>query len=250
MSDLGGFLRNARGRRSIEVMAAEMGVNKNTLGGYERGERLPDVDFLAAFSLRTGESFARLLWARLKDVDDGKLLAALEAQGTRLNPDRASLVDAVLEGPRVAVRSGPRAGLDAAQASRSIPVIGLAECGLKGWYQNDAMAVRAACPSDLADHDAFAVIAIGSSLVPEGIRPGYLCICSPAARAGAGDAVYVEQADGTASLKIFVADGGGWVELRGYLPPEESGVQMLYTERLRRDRIARLAPVVYVKRRL
>ncbi|KKK65121.1 hypothetical protein LCGC14_2977310, partial [marine sediment metagenome] len=70
MSDLGGFLRNARGRRSIEVMAAEMGVNKNTLGGYERGERLPDVDFLAAFSLRTGESFARLLWARLKDVDD------------------------------------------------------------------------------------------------------------------------------------------------------------------------------------
>jgi len=46
-------------------MAARIGVNKNTLGAYERGQRLPDIEFLARFAQLTGSRFSDLFQARL-----------------------------------------------------------------------------------------------------------------------------------------------------------------------------------------
>ncbi|WP_445083981.1 hypothetical protein [Candidatus Vondammii sp. HM_W22] len=40
-------------------------MSKNSLAAYERGERLPDVDFLAVFADRTGADFNELLRLRL-----------------------------------------------------------------------------------------------------------------------------------------------------------------------------------------
>lgn len=62
---LGDLLRRQRGRVSITDMAARIGVNKNTLGAYERGQRLPDVEFLARFAQVTGCRFYGLFQARL-----------------------------------------------------------------------------------------------------------------------------------------------------------------------------------------
>lgn len=42
-----------------------LGVSGNTLGSYERGEVLPDVDFLAVFAAKTGADFQELLRLRL-----------------------------------------------------------------------------------------------------------------------------------------------------------------------------------------
>lgn len=68
----GGVLRRDRGRArvSIQELAPRLGVNKNTLASYERGERLPDVDFLARFAVETDSDFFELLAARLVCSDE------------------------------------------------------------------------------------------------------------------------------------------------------------------------------------
>lgn len=68
---LGGKLRRRRKEvdKTIADMAQALGVNYNTLGGYERGETLPDVDFLARFAQATGASFRDLLTARLQGME-------------------------------------------------------------------------------------------------------------------------------------------------------------------------------------
>lgn len=68
---LGKLLRRRRkaADKTIAEMAQALGVNYNTLGGYERGETLPDVDFLAHFAQVTDASFRDLLVARLRDME-------------------------------------------------------------------------------------------------------------------------------------------------------------------------------------
>lgn len=57
---------------SIPDLAQQLGVNRNTLGAYERAEgALPDADFLAAFARITNTDFDELL--RLRQADsEGK----------------------------------------------------------------------------------------------------------------------------------------------------------------------------------
>lgn len=133
---------------------------------------------------------------------------------------------------------------------QSVPVIGLAECGLRGWFSEGAMAVRAARPGDLRNPEAFAVMAIGMSMVPAGIQPGFLCFCDPADSPDRGDAVFVGRADGRGSIKIFGGSEPGWVTLQGWLDPDETGRQQSYLDKQAASQIKRLATVVYVKRKL
>jgi phage repressor protein C with HTH and peptisase S24 domain len=132
----------------------------------------------------------------------------------------------------------------------SMAVVGLAECGIKGWYQEGAMAVRAARPGDLQDPDAFAVIATGYSMQPAGILNGFLCFCSPRDRYSAGDAVFIETVDRRASIKMVRSEESDWLHLQGWLDPDERGHQEPYEEKLRRDQVRRVATVIYVKRKL
>jgi phage repressor protein C with HTH and peptisase S24 domain len=46
---VGRRLAEARGRKTQEELAQELGVHKNTLARYERGDRIPDTDFVLAF---------------------------------------------------------------------------------------------------------------------------------------------------------------------------------------------------------
>lgn len=45
-------------------------INKNTLGGYERGERLPDIVFLTRFAAMMGEPLKNLVDALVQDARD------------------------------------------------------------------------------------------------------------------------------------------------------------------------------------
>ena len=65
---LGQELRRARRNAgfTIELLAPKLKVNKNTLGAYERGDNLPDVEFLAVFAQRLEVDFAHLLKLRLQ----------------------------------------------------------------------------------------------------------------------------------------------------------------------------------------
>lgn len=132
----------------------------------------------------------------------------------------------------------------------TLPVVGLAECGIEGWYDEARLEVRTVRPADLLDPDAFGVLAVGLSLKPAGILPGFLCLCSPAAAPASGDVVFVKDHEGRAGLKIFLSDDGEWIEFQGYMGPDEDGSQRPYLERLAKAHILKLAPVVYVKRKL
>jgi phage repressor protein C with HTH and peptisase S24 domain len=131
-------------------------------------------------------------------------------------------------------------------AAPPLPVTGLAECGMRGWFSEYRLAVVTARPRDLEDPEAFAVVAVGESMVPRGIRPGFLCLCSPAAALARDTVVYVEKVDGSASLKEWLGEEAGFVILRGWLPPED-GRQESYEDRIARSTVARIAPVVYIK---
>lgn len=130
-----------------------------------------------------------------------------------------------------------------------VPIIGFAECGLKGWYNEVALTVSAHRLEDLGE-EAFAVIAVGDSMRPAGIEQGFLCYCDPGDKPSQFDAVYLRKKDGTSSLKVYGGEEGIWLKLQGWLKPDAGGVQKPYVDRLKRDLISLIAPVIYIKRKL
>jgi repressor LexA len=132
-----------------------------------------------------------------------------------------------------------------------LPVLGMASCGMTGWATlPDIMSQHVPAPADLQNTDAFVVVARGTSLLPEGIKPGFLCYCSPQAVRHKGDIVYVEDISGQSALKVLIEDSTTQLILQGWLPPESNGTQQVYTETRPRHTITKIAAVVYVKRKL
>lgn len=65
---ISGALREGRiraGFRSASALAARLEVGRNTIERYERGESLPELDFLVAFADVTGADLAELIRLRL-----------------------------------------------------------------------------------------------------------------------------------------------------------------------------------------
>lgn len=133
----------------------------------------------------------------------------------------------------------------------ALPLLGMASCGMTGWATlPDIMASHVPAPTDLQGADDFVVIARGSSLLPEGIKPGFLCYCSPQIPRYKGDIVYVEDVSGQSALKVLVEDSPSRLVLQGWLPPEADGTQQPYIEQRPRHTLTKIAAVVYVKRKL
>lgn len=68
---LGQALRDARNKTglSIEDFSSMIGITKNTLGVYERGQRLPDIDVLASIALHAAVNLKDLIAKRLAASD-------------------------------------------------------------------------------------------------------------------------------------------------------------------------------------
>jgi transcriptional regulator with XRE-family HTH domain len=60
-NELGKRLRFLRGEQTQQEFAARLGTDKNTIGRYERGERLPDSAFLCRLHRLSGVSLDWLL---------------------------------------------------------------------------------------------------------------------------------------------------------------------------------------------
>lgn len=65
---IGHTLRRVRGGRSVDEIGLKTHIN--TISNYETGKRLPELDFLAAFSEATGADFLELLRLRLASSAD------------------------------------------------------------------------------------------------------------------------------------------------------------------------------------
>ncbi|MBI1364201.1 MAG: hypothetical protein GC134_09470 [Proteobacteria bacterium] len=142
-------------------------------------------------------------------------------------------------------------GTPTADSAPTLPLVGLAKCGLRDWFAPaTANALRTACPTDMTDPDGFAVMAVGTSMQPAGILEGFLCLCAPNTPAVVDDVVYVEDATGVASLKLLKKEDADYVWLQGWLPPDDLDRQKPYIEQRRKTIIRRMAPVIYVKRKV
>lgn len=132
---------------------------------------------------------------------------------------------------------------------QDVPVLALANCGTTNWYAPDIMALRVRLPIDYPyTPNLFAVLAMGSSMVPEGIRQGFIVFCDPNVKPEPSDVVYIEKKDETASIKKFLKQDGK-IHLQGWKPPDANGNQAPYFEELNNDDVKRIVCIVVVKRK-
>ncbi len=135
----------------------------------------------------------------------------------------------------------------AASSVRGIPVSGFAESKDEGWYNPQISSMQMTL--DIPDPNAFATMVHGQNLIPEGLQPGFLCICSPMLKPVSGDIIHLKRNDGLCALRIFMGEEKEWLVLKAYTDRDEKGVQRSFEDRVKRSIIAEIAPVVFVRRK-
>jgi len=133
-------------------------------------------------------------------------------------------------------------------SGRGIPVMGFAESKESGWYNSQEFSMQVTL--DLPDPKAFATMVQGQSLIPEGIQPGFMCICSPLLKPVPGDIVHLRRNDGLCSLRLFVGEEKDWLVLKAFTDRDEKGLQRAFEDRVKASTITEMAPVVLVRRKM
>lgn len=225
---IGSRIAEVRDKTARRFFADHIGIAENTLRNYEKGLSLPNSDVIAAICAKYGICSDWLIDGILPMRREG---AGKTEQSGKIQPDAESGRDEFAH----------------------IPVIGLATCGFEGWYNQDRVALNASVPSEWAKKGMFAVIAVGESMEPEGIRQGFVAICDPEAVPKRDDVIYLERKDleaGTshASIKKYIGQDEEWLYLDSWAR-DEKGVFHKEHAQLAREFVTRLAVVVMVKRK-
>lgn len=139
------------------------------------------------------------------------------------------------------------------QYTQPVPLVGFASCSVFGWHGTMSIPVPVEPPT--WHPDMFAVMATGESMLPAGIGHGHICYCDPNKAPGKDEAVYVETSDELGTIKLFCgrsARGGGeYINLRGWLDIDpKTGTQKPMLLDVLASSVKRIAPVMYVRRRL
>jgi hypothetical protein len=103
---------------------------------------------------------------------------------------------------------------------------------------------------ELSDPNAFATVVHGQNLIPEGLQPGFLCVCSPQLRPVKGDLVHLRRYDGLCSIRLFIGEESEWLVTKAYTDPDAKGLQRAFEDKVKRSTIKEIAPVVFVKRKV
>ncbi len=210
-----------RGNKSRRAFAEELGAKESTLRNYEQGTTQPTAEFL--------EHICNKL---------------------RISPQWLLLGHGPMKQDEPDSPSSPKVGNDVlVGAPRQIPIIGLAACGLAGWFNPSSLALTAPLPLDYPRQNMLAVIAVGMSMVPEGIRQGFVLYCDFDLQPLKNDVIFIEQTDGKSAVKRYVEKEGEWLLLEGWLDPDEKGDQKLYRDKILISAVKRMGTVVFVKRR-
>lgn len=132
-----------------------------------------------------------------------------------------------------------------------LPLIGLANCGIaQGWFNESDLTGHILLPSFMAEENAFAVLCRGKSMIPAGISDGNVCIIYPNRPVEIGKPALVRTKTfvkgkeiSLATIKIFDSEEENSVSLSGWLDPDETGYQSLFTEKRLKNCITMIAPV-------
>jgi len=222
-TELGKRIREVRGGMTQVRFAELVGINVNTLRGYETGNRMPGTDVIARMAAAGNTPLEWLITGQ--EQHKGEIIAVKTAAGQP---------NTILPRPPV----------------WEVPLLGFAECGLKGWYAPGVIPLRVAAPVDYPyTTGLMAVVTFGRSMEPDGIREGNILYCDPSREPDAKDAVYIARKDGKASIKQFLSRNEKTVRVKGWLDPDEHGNYPSYIEEIAISEIVTLAPVVQIKRK-
>jgi SOS-response transcriptional repressor LexA len=242
--EIGKRIKAVRGDRSQINFAEFTGIPKNTLGRYERGEIMPGAEAIALLCEATGVDPYWLLFG------EGPMKRSSGKPGdTDMSGQSAG--DIELQEENTALKDE----LAKLQWQTSVPVLGLAECGINGWQVKKVSSLKTQPPPDMTDpKDTFAVIAFGDSMVPLGINDGFLLYCDEGSNPAQFDIVYVEALDNRATVKQFVGylkkGSDEYLALQGFLPSKDGLPQEPFTLEILKSQVARIAVVRYIKRGL
>jgi SOS-response transcriptional repressor LexA len=257
---LGQRIREARGAESQAAFAKAIGVSSRSLGYYESDERLPDANTIMHICAESGRDVGWLLYGeeieKLKSKstsNEGGVeaeLLALRKENSEINKELRRLLHDYND-----VRSKLYEKQVDPVRDLVVPVVGLAECSMKGWGIQENTSMHSDAPLDIVQSKGFAVVAVGDSMIPAGIEPGFVLFCNPSIEAKPGMIVFFENKDGQATVKFYrgesVINGGQKaIVLQGWLPEPEDGSngQKQYTDQIAASKVKRIVPVAYIKR--
>lgn len=229
----------------FSAVAAErfLGVTAKKWNAWARGQR-PSAGDLERIGRKLGLASEWLLYGEGEPFVEAR--AASSSPGAP--PARAAEhCRSCPESPWRAISSV--GGATDAPAEPPLTLTGLAECGIQGWYRQARLRAPVAAPR--VGREWIAVMAVGNSMIPAGIREGHILYCDPGQPPVEGEPVYVLRADGAASIKLWrgLADNN-FAVLQGWLPPDDEGNQNPYLDQLAPGQILKLAPVIYVRLRI
>ena len=188
--------------RALDTLAAESGLSAS---GLAKKSGLDPTTFTP--STRTMPD-GRPRWPSTES-----LAKVLDATGASLEA-----FTALVSGARAIASSGLRAG---ATAMRRIPLIGLAQAGGEGFFDDAGYPVGGAWDEvslpDIADANAYALEISGDSMEPV-FRDGDTVIVSPNAPVRRGDRVVVRTAGGEVMAKQLTRKSARRVELKSLNP--------------------------------
>ena len=132
-----------------------------------------------------------------------------------------------------------------------VPLIGFASCGIaQGWFNETDLSNRVLLPSFMAEENAFAVLCHGKSMVPAGIENGSLCIVYPNRPVEMGKPVLIRTKSyikgrevSLTTIKVFDSESEDSIVISGWLDPDETGVQSIFTEERSKKCVVFMAPV-------
>lgn len=133
----------------------------------------------------------------------------------------------------------------------SMPLIGFANCGIaQGWYNESELTSHILLPPFMAEENAFAVLCRGKSMIPAGIADGNVCIVYPDRTVETGKPALIRTKTfvrgkeiSLATIKILDSEDEDSVSLSGWLDPDETGAQSMFTEKRLKNCITMIAPV-------
>ena len=228
-------LISVRGDKSRRAFADALGITESTLRNYEKGMSLPNSDIVVKICAHAHINAEWLLTGT----------GPMRAENAEKQP-------VPFDDWHPTIEYKPPQTDDPWKNTKwqSVPLVGLANCGDTGWFISEPLAVRVDLPIDYPyTADMFAVLAMGASMQPEGIRQGYVVFCNPSASIEVGDAVYIEKNDRISAIKKYLKTENGTVHLQGWHPPDKDGQQCPYFEEINSIDIKRMSCVVIVKRK-
>ena len=185
--------------RALDTLAAEYGLSAS---GLARKSGLDATTF--------NVSKRRMADGRARWPSTESLAKVLDATGATLEA-----FTSLVSGARVLSAGGARV------TSRRVPLIGLAQAGAEGFFDDGGYPVGGGWDEvglpEVSDANAYALEISGDSMEPV-FRDGDMVVVSPAAPIRRGDRVVVRTADGEVMAKQLNRQSARRVELRSLNP--------------------------------